>query len=452
MNNNFSDFFEVPRETLKGYGALNISLIADTTAFIDPFLLYQSDDPNYRKAHDDMLKYMLYLCDRINKKEMLKTDIPRLLYFKEPCQNWLGYCEYGNGGNGLGKNFGNTLYKNLVKHMDSITCAKHSKSKHIEALLIFDDDFGKDGVSDFTTRLIFPFLLEYTQTFALQYISEEKCKVFNVEKAYFDYEKGVWSNKEYYLPNFNNDFVVLTPRDVLVHGDNYMCRDGLVEYLDIARTRIQDENFVNHFNSYFVTLMDKELTKAEKIKLAYQYAEGYPEIVDYYIQYKEQNGDSAKDVNIAYIKSIETVLEIAISDFIDFLSNETHFYSMPYNTYIDAFKRAKLLKTAVQSFESEIFTYNGRHVDNKSIVSFMFRVWHANNPKNATNVSGYKISFRCTTNSPVESVLSRFKDNGKGILCYISTCDKEIEKVDRISNKLDLGEKQGFIHIKACIE
>lgn len=43
----FSDIFEVDPEVLEGYGAFNVSLVNDLPVFIDPFLLFNSDQTEY---------------------------------------------------------------------------------------------------------------------------------------------------------------------------------------------------------------------------------------------------------------------------------------------------------------------------------------------------------------------------------------------------------------------
>ena len=57
----FSDFFGVSDETVENYGAFNISLITDLLLFIDPFLLFNSDRPEYQKLHQEIIKYSLFL-------------------------------------------------------------------------------------------------------------------------------------------------------------------------------------------------------------------------------------------------------------------------------------------------------------------------------------------------------------------------------------------------------
>ena len=50
----FSDYFDVSSNILEEYGAINISLINDIPLFIDPFLLFNSEDPKLREIHDEM--------------------------------------------------------------------------------------------------------------------------------------------------------------------------------------------------------------------------------------------------------------------------------------------------------------------------------------------------------------------------------------------------------------
>jgi len=50
----FSEYFNVDRNVIEQYGAFNISLVRDLPLFIDPFLLFNSDNPEYRKLHDDI--------------------------------------------------------------------------------------------------------------------------------------------------------------------------------------------------------------------------------------------------------------------------------------------------------------------------------------------------------------------------------------------------------------
>ncbi|WP_206865805.1 hypothetical protein [Aeromonas dhakensis] len=44
----FSEYFDIEEKALDDYGALNICLTSDLPLFIDPFLLFASDKPEYQ--------------------------------------------------------------------------------------------------------------------------------------------------------------------------------------------------------------------------------------------------------------------------------------------------------------------------------------------------------------------------------------------------------------------
>ena len=64
--------------------------------------------------------------------------------------------------------------------------------------------------------------MAYTEGFAKKYIDKKYLKEFTVEKAYFNYTLERWMPQEYLLPVYNEDFVILTPRDILTKDENWI--------------------------------------------------------------------------------------------------------------------------------------------------------------------------------------------------------------------------------------
>jgi hypothetical protein len=60
----FTDFFGVPPDALEKNGAFNVSCIVDLPLFIDPFLLFTSNMPEYQALHDGIIRYLAFLRDR----------------------------------------------------------------------------------------------------------------------------------------------------------------------------------------------------------------------------------------------------------------------------------------------------------------------------------------------------------------------------------------------------
>ncbi|HEX5478493.1 MAG TPA: hypothetical protein VFY79_02110, partial [Dehalococcoidia bacterium] len=113
VKTHFTDYFDVPRATLEKAGAFNISLINDLPLFIDPFLLFNSQNPAYRQLHDDIIKYLRFLRDKAATGSLHPGLIRAWYTFAEVKQTWLGFSQVGNAGHGLGRDFALALHRNL---------------------------------------------------------------------------------------------------------------------------------------------------------------------------------------------------------------------------------------------------------------------------------------------------------------------------------------------------
>ena len=65
----FSEYFGVSTEDLQKYGAIDISLVADIPMFIDPILIFNSNKKEYKKLHEDIIRYMHFLAKKAENKQ-----------------------------------------------------------------------------------------------------------------------------------------------------------------------------------------------------------------------------------------------------------------------------------------------------------------------------------------------------------------------------------------------
>lgn len=219
----FSDFFNISPNVLEEYGAFNISLINDLPLFIDPFLIFCGEKEEYQELHQGIMDYLIFLRDQAQDNPILDPGMMKLYYiFPEVKQTYLGFCNDGNEGRGLGKDFAIALHAGLKDIFSDFGNEKITKSAHIEKLCLIKPKVGRDNISDFVTNLIKEYLLNYTQTFAKEYINPNLCREFNVSRVVFDYDKKIWLSKKYFLPVYNDDYVLLTPMDLLVRDDTWI--------------------------------------------------------------------------------------------------------------------------------------------------------------------------------------------------------------------------------------
>ncbi|MDY5377122.1 MAG: hypothetical protein SPG60_03660 [Eubacterium coprostanoligenes] len=430
MYYNFSDYFKVSKNVMRDQGVYDISIISDTPVFIDPFLLFVSKNHKYQNAHEGIMKYLLFLCKKIKTDESDISLKKKYFYFKEPKQNWFGFSEFGNSGRGLNKDFADKFYKNLKEHVDFI---ENEKFSHVEELIIFEEGFGKDSVSDFTTKLILPFLLSFTEQFAKKYVDSSFCKNVIVKKAYFDFDKECWCDKAYYLPIYKDDYVILTPTDIIVENDDFICREDLLRFINYSSVRIPDSRLRDHVNEYLSKMLDDRLSKEQKKKLTNDLLNENPEIIRYYSLEKERESDKAIIENEKFVEKIDEILDSNIHRVIQFFEDETRFYDCIGESRDEIIYRLNILDSCLQRFGDDLFYHNDKFIGKKYANVIINRLWKGNN-QNQGNVE-----FRFTYNSPIEKTIKGFNSK-KNILCYISMTEKDIDRFNKVMNKVDIKE------------
>jgi hypothetical protein len=232
----FTDFFNVPEQTLEEYGAFNISMLVDLPLFVDPFLLFNSKKPEYQQLHRGIVRYLRFLRDHAAGREVPRGLLKARYCFKEVKQTWLGFCVESNSGHGLGLDFAYALNEAFFTLFPADGKELITKDSHLEKLCLIKPGVGRDTISDFTTNLIKEFLLEYTERFAIQYINSSRRQRCAVEKVSFNYDTRTWEPRIFDLPWDGEDYVILTPKDMLSQDDTWINKEDFYhEFEDIPR-------------------------------------------------------------------------------------------------------------------------------------------------------------------------------------------------------------------------
>lgn len=133
VNIYFSDFFNVEEKVIDEYGAINISLINDLPLFVDPFLLFSSEDKKLKKIHDEMISYLKFLQIKSEQIDELSGGMLKSWFmFSEVKQTWLGFSLSGNNGRGLGPDFAKGLFKGFKTDFQSFSKESILQEAHME--------------------------------------------------------------------------------------------------------------------------------------------------------------------------------------------------------------------------------------------------------------------------------------------------------------------------------
>lgn len=353
----FSDYFEIERTTLEQYGAFDISLIADLPLFIDPFLLFQSDKPEYKKLHLDIIQYLKYLRD-MSIYSLAPGRLESLYYFSEVKQNYLGFSSSGNRGHGLGSKFAHTLKANLSDLLHAFGDEKLTKTAHFEKLCLISEGVGRDTISDFTTNLIKNYLLTYTQEFAKNHIAPKYRKLLRVERVRYDEQLGIWVIGEFDLPIFQNDYVILTPKDMLTREDTWISRsDYYSDFFGVVKST-SNAQLSADLDSYLKRTLVKDYKIEDLHKAIAKFSRMHPELIDYFIKSKEDNGGKAIERSALYVADSESFFVDQCGKFIEYLASDTEFYTIGYHTKTETLKRILFLKDMIENKGCWTIFYN----------------------------------------------------------------------------------------------
>lgn len=185
----------------------DIELDTDSKLFVDPYLIYISNDEFSNNCSNKIVNYfeqllkLAILNDKGNGYKIVK-------YLQENNEVRFGY----SLGNPLGKGFG----KNKGKELFDILC----KSKAVRTGMISDifdasimlNKVGYDKISDLTINIILEDLIQFTQ---------KQCKMYSVplervrlRRPVWNSEKNNWINMETIdLPVHNGKPIILVPNN-----------------------------------------------------------------------------------------------------------------------------------------------------------------------------------------------------------------------------------------------
>lgn len=469
----FCDVFAIDPMVLDDYGAFNIALVNDLPLFVDPFLLFDSLDARYKALHDDIITYLCFLRDRAVADELTPATISHWLLFKEVKQNWLGFSRNGNEGTGLGMDFAKSLAKNLASVFRNFGTETVTAGSHIEKLGLLNGGVGRDHLSDFTTNLIKGFLLQYTQTFALEHLRPEQRRKFAIDRVQFDYLSRRWKSGSFELPFHQGDFVLLTPKEILTRDDAWINQSDLLDQFTQVCMALPDDTLRVQVNAHFYQQINEKSKQGERKEAALRTIEKFHELLDYYILWKEEHAGEAH--RQSDIKVQETQQQFV--DNIKLLVNDylagSEFYDHG-TSYAASLKRIHYLKHVIEDNDGyRVFYVDGKPVQRESDLHVMYRLtWFSTSfdvnaeVNNGRGPVDYKVSkgrddaclveFKLAKNTSLKKnlehqvqIYKKANQTGRSIKVILHFSDAERERAMRILKDLDLLGREDIILIDA---
>lgn len=470
----FSDYFGVSEEILDEYGAFNISLVSDLPLFVDPFLLFHSQKPEYQELHQQILRYLRFLRNHAESGTLAPGLITAWYTFPEVKQNWLGFSVMSNKGHGLGRDFAEALHSSLGSILGNLGRETITLSSHLEKVALISEKVGRDSISDFTTNLIKGFLLEYTQSFARLHLDESRRRSFSIRKVRFNYETETWESGTYELPAHDNDYVILTPADILTRDDTWICQADLVRQFDRLPAALPDQELRAQVSNYFHKHLSENPSRRERSEAVRSTIREYPDLVDYYIRIKEDEGDEAESASMQKVKDTHEVFVEQARQLIRELADRTDFYGHRSDSYTESLKRVHVFKYYIEHQDGYLLiNRQGKlFASEKEVQIFFGLVWCGTTfdvnrePNNGRGPVDYKISkgsndrslieFKLGSNTKLRPNLQKqvriyeqANQTKKSIKVIVVYSEKDATRVQKILEELGLAGREDVVVIDA---
>lgn len=263
---------------------------------IDPFLLYRSSNPYFKRAHENLLTFFDLVIELLRSDEIEKAA--ELLQFPEPNEVCLGYTNRGIGGRGVGPE----LSKEILNVFTNSPALLGRRLKHIEELQLVCPGIGPDRISDICANVLKLFLIEYTQ---------KQCTYWNIPidssvpiNHFFDFQTKSWHDGYFDVP-CNPSLggpLLLVPRRIL----------RILPWINY-------EEYVADYKNFFLRAMGgrrrKELTlkKPEKVSLVKdricEVTQSDTRYMDLYVEKKEKEADNALPHELDVMRNGTTLKE-----------------------------------------------------------------------------------------------------------------------------------------------
>lgn len=172
----------------------------DTKLFIDPFLIFKSNNTFFTDSHKQIVNFFndAFITAASSNRSLQDTRYRNLLakmLFPEPEELCLGYSSHSVNGAGSGKGFAkeivNAIYDTIDSGVNEVT--------HFEELGLFSEGIGCDRISDITANILKRRFVEYTIEVCKKH--NVPLKKFKLNHYEFDRARNGWVNSNVMLPN-----------------------------------------------------------------------------------------------------------------------------------------------------------------------------------------------------------------------------------------------------------
>jgi len=241
-------------------------LHSDMPLYVDPFLLWISDNPAYRALHEEVISFFRLVSAYVRIGHV-EAAAQLLAGCKESIAMGLGYASRSR----QGSNIGPKIIGSILHTHEAIPQLREGRIRHMEEMQLVVPNFAEDRASDTASSILKRFFLEYTtEQAALHKIPTRKTRLGQV----YDPSRRLWvPAPEVALPYnpVDGSPILLVPLDMLrrlpwINYDDYYRTSFSSRVLESDRRnkRVAKEA-VLEFNSRNYVEVERYVSEKERI-------------------------------------------------------------------------------------------------------------------------------------------------------------------------------------------
>ena len=332
------------------------------------------------------------------------------------------------------------------------------------------------GVAPAAARLLHTgqILLEFTHTFTLLHVAPDDQDRYSVPKVSFNYGTRTWGPAVYSLPRFENDYVILTPMDILTKDDTWISRSDMIsQFRDVAESMANDQ-LRAHLNEYLARVLPETPKPKEYREAVARAVLHYPEFIDYYIQTKEEKAEEASSEAQERTELVRRVFVENASRLSRLVAQDLHEAVEPASSYGEALERVHYLKHVIEDNDGYRLFYVGntpmrREKDLQTLfrLTWFKTIYDLNSEvNNGRGPVDYKISYGFADKSLVEFKLAsnpKLRQNLENQVAVYKTANatkkaikvilyftkEDLDRVSQIIQEIDVEDEEAIVLIDA---
>ncbi len=279
----------------------------------------------------------------------------------------------------------------------------------------------------------------------------------------FNYSTEVWETRSFDLPWDGEDYVLLTPKDILTKDENWISREGLISrYNDIVHS-VPDDQLRAQVNNYLSSKLPEDYNSKQEREARADTILEFPQLIEYYIRYKEDRGEEAEAYSESKVSESQELYIRQVHELIQKLLTATAFYDRSGYTYVEARERVMYLKDVIENKGGHrLFYANEKPIRREKDLQLLFRLtWFDTSSDVSSEVNdgrgpvdfkisrgGYDkslIEFKLASNTSLKRNLQKqvdvykaASDTSNALKVIVFFTDRERDKVLAILKELGL--------------